>query len=251
MMEKIFRSKWAKLTISRYMHWTIKYEVPSDDCDSWEWDNERPHGQRAIHRAWIIIGIGRLFFQLYLWKVTPFEGSWDGDNTKQYGITYFERSLHVHWGRTKVYWLPWDWKIVRHDLLHMDGSLYYRNSYPIKKRSYSWYEVLEMKESPFPKSDVQTQVADYVELTHYTKDGRKQVAKIRLVGEEREWRWRWFSWLPWPRQISRVVDCSSDVELGERAGSWKGGMMGWSAPLEKGQSLREAFYAWYRKWDGR
>lgn len=177
------------------------------------------------------------------------------DNTKRYGVTYFERSMHVHWGETKVYWMPWDWDIVRWDLLYPDGEVYYHNKYPSatladRRRTFSWYNILDMKESPYPKSDVQTQVAEYVKLEHFTKDGRKQVANIRLAGEVREWRWRWFKWLPWPRRVRRTVDCLSDVELGSRSGSWKGGMIGWSVPWPEDESIEQAFWNWYKKWDG-
>jgi hypothetical protein len=38
------------------------------------------------------------------------------------------------------------------------------------------------------KDEVQTEVAKFVELDHWTKDGVNQKARIRLTGEEREWR---------------------------------------------------------------
>lgn len=250
------RNKWIELeTNTDHTHWTLSYNVPSDDCDSWNWWANRAKGEKPIHRAWLTIGIWHMYFRLCLWKVTPFKGSFEMDNTKRYGFTYFERSLHLHWGETHVFWLPWQWECVRHDLLLPNGDLYWRNKYPSfrlgeKKKHYSWYNILEMDESPFPKSDVQVQAAEFIELTHYTKSGKKQVAKIRLCGEEREWRWRWFRWLPWPNIKRRVVDCWSNEELGERAGSWKGGMMGWSVDWEEGESMKHAFWRWYKKWDG-
>ena len=255
-MEKVFRNKWFELTWpSRSSHWTLSYNVPSDNHDSWAWDNNRSKGDRAIHRAWLTIGIWKMFFMVYLWKIKPFKDTFESDSTKRYGFTFFERGLHLHWGDTKVYWLPWDWEIVRWDLLLPGGEIYYRNKYPKPKgvRSYSWYTILEVGETPFKDAaqDVQVQVAETINLEHYTKDGRKQVAKIRLAGEEREWRWRWFKWLPWPNQKKRSIDCSSDIELGEKAGSWKGGMMGWSIPWPEDESMKQAFHNWYRKWDGR
>jgi hypothetical protein len=87
-------------------------------------------------------------------------------------------------------------------------------------------------------------------LDHWTKDGVNQKAKIRLAGEEREWRPKCTRWLPIFRKIQRVVDCDSDTELGPRAGSWKGGMLGWSVDWQKDESMKEAFWRWYRNWDG-
>ena len=252
-----YRTKWINLeTDSRYTHWSLNYNVPSDDHDSWEWDNTRPQGQRAIHRAWLSIGFWKMFLVIYLWKVKPYKGEFGHDSTKQYGLTFFERSIHLHWGKTWVHYLPWSWEIVRHDLLFPNGDLYYRNKYPVyrlgkRKKTYSWYDILEGNESPYPSSTAETQVAEYVTLVHYTKDGRKQEAKIRLTGEEREWRWTWFKWLPWPRIKKRVVDCWSDQELGEKAGSWKGGMIGWSCPWPEDEDMKQAFWNWYKGWDGR
>jgi hypothetical protein len=250
------RKKWFELeTNTDHTHWCIHYSTPSDDCDSWDW-REREHGRKPTYRSWLTIGIWRLFFMVYLWKVTPFKGDWGQDNTRRYGITFFERSVHLHWGETKVYWLPWDWEIVRHDLLYPNGDVYWHNKFPRirlgeKSNSYSWHQILDGGESPYPKSDAETELVKYVDLVHHTKSGKKQVARIRLAGEEREWRYRWFKWLPWPRKISRVVDCWSDAELGERAGSWKGGMLGWSVEWREDESIEGAFWRWYKHWDGR
>jgi hypothetical protein len=87
-------------------------------------------------------------------------------------------------------------------------------------------------------------------LVHYTKVGRKQEADITFTGEEREWRWKWFTWLPLFSKVERVIDCDSNVELGKKAGSWKGGMMGWSCEWDLDESMESAFRRWYEKWDG-
>jgi hypothetical protein len=34
------------------------------------------------------------------------------------------------------------------------------------------------------------------------------------------------------------------------SGSCKGGMMGWSVPWNKNESMETAFWRWYKKWDG-
>jgi hypothetical protein len=245
------RNKWIELTSnSDYTHWCFYYSIPSDDCDSW--NTYRDRGEKPIYRSWITIGFWRFFFKMYLWKVKPFEGSFELDNSKRYGFTFFERSVHIHWSETKVYSLPWDWDIVRHDLLMPDGRLYWRNDYAKKgKKYYYWYGILECDEHPYPVVPTQKQVAKFVELVHHTRDGRKQVAKIRLTADEREWRWKWFKWLPWPNKKNRVVDCHSDIELGDRAGEWKGGLMGWSTEWKKDESLEAAFWRWYRNWNGR
>lgn len=250
------RKKWYELYLpSDYTHWTLSYCVPSDDCDSWNWKTSGSHGEKPIHRAWLVIGIHRMFLKLYLWKVKPFKHEFGQDSYKRYGITFFERGVHLHWDDTWVHSLPWDWECVRHDLLYPNGDVYWHNKFPRyrlgeKSKSYTWHDIFDGR-TPYKKTDVDVEVARFIDLVHYTKDGRKQTARIRLAGEEREWRYRWFKWLPWPNIKRRVVDCWSDTELGEKAGSWKGGMMGWSVEWRKGESMEGAFWRWYKEWDGR
>jgi hypothetical protein len=179
---------------------------------------------------------------------------------KEYGFTFTPDGLHTYYGiqpgnwsrndpensdHSKLFWYPWRLEIVRHDLLYPNGEVYYRNTYPKRKgeRELRWYEVTEQE-------ILENQLAEYVELMHHTKDGEQQKATIKLLGEEREWRPKWTRWLPIFRHIRRVVDCESDTELGSRAGSWKGGMTGWSCDWSKHDSMKGSFWSWYKKWDG-
>jgi hypothetical protein len=234
------RNKWVEFYLpSDYKHWCFHVGLPSDSVETYPRDN---------YRIRLTIGFWKLFLAVYLWKVKPFKGAYNLDNYRTYGITFFERGVHVHWNKTKVYDLPWAWDIVRHDLLLPSGDVYWRNKFPdynlgVKIRdSKYWYEIQGTPE--------ESKVSEYCDIVHHTKDGRRQVARIRLNGDEREWRWKWFRWLPWPNKKQRVVDCNSNVELGKKAGSWKGGLMGWSCEWKKGESMKSAFYRWYSNWNG-
>lgn len=240
----IKRNKWFEFYLpSDYTHWRIYYSVPSDDHETYS-DGSRD-------RAWITIGFWKFFFMLYLWKVTPFESDFGKDSSKRYGFTLSDRTLHLHWGDTWVYWLPWSWMIIRHDLLYPDGTVFLTNDLTNKNQKHAtWYKVLD-ESDPFIKYHVHEHCVKTITLTHKTKSGTIQSATIKLKGEEREWRWLWFKWLPFPRQIHRVVDCESDIELGEKAGSWKGGMMGWSCEWKKHETMEDAFWRWYDTWNGR
>lgn len=187
---------------------------------------------------------------------------------KEYGITFGNEAIHLHYGiqpgswtrddpensdHTKVFWYPWQMEIVRHDLLYPDGSVYYRNKFKSGKRikTYSWYEILHELDCPYPSYPNKDMVTQVAHLKHYNKkDGKLQEADIVLCGEEREWRPKCTKWLPIFRKINRVVDCNSNVELGTRAGSWKGGMMGWSCQWYEDETMHAAFWRWYGRWDG-
>ena len=240
----MIRNKLFDFEKSRWTHWCIYLKFPETDEEFYP---------DCIPRVKLMIGIWKFFLTIKLFKFKPYQSVFEKSYTHRYGITFFERQIHFHWDETKVINLPWHWEIVRHDLLLPGGSVYYSNRYPLKKKqqSFYWYEVLEGKRSPYPEYGVSVKAAEYIDIIHTLKNGTVQKAKIRLAGEEREWRWKWLRWLPWPRFIRRTVDCSSDIELGERSGSWKGGMMGWSCEWRKNETMEDAFWRWYVKWDGR
>ncbi len=240
---------------------------------------EKPYCQLNIslfdHSWWI--KIPEIFKPKKKWVDTS-NASWNEDKEKpcgfmdeirkQYGFTFTSDCLHTYYGiqpggwtrddpensdHTKLFWYPWRLEIVRHDLLYPNGDVYHRNTYPRKKdeKHVCWWEVFDGWPTGEDKHRVEAQVAEFVVLNHYNKtDGVLQKARIRLTGEVREWRPKWTRWLPIFKKVSRVVDCYSDVELGTRAGSWKGGMIGWSCEWREDECMIDAFWRWYKKWDG-
>jgi hypothetical protein len=239
------RLKYLEASLSRYKIFTFYLGFPSDQYES-------PFDQYK-DRLFFRIGIWKFYITFYLWKVTPYKETFEDYDIKRYGITYFEREIHFHWNHTKVVSLPWDWNIVRHDLLLPNGDLYWRNNYTKKNsQEFYWHELIENTKSPYRDMDgIGVQTINYIDFVHYTEDGKIQTAKISLAGEEREWRWKWFKWLPWPRKIQRTVNCNSDTPIGEKVNTWKGGLMGWSCEWRKNETLEEAFYRWYVQWNGR
>lgn len=237
------RNKWLECFLpSDHRHWCLHLDWPNQHDETPEF---------GVFRLRLVVGIWRFFLCLNLWRVEPTKyDSWSLAS-KSYGLTFFDRSLHVHHGKTTIWNLPWAWEMVRWDLLKPDAEVLHRNLRPMNfgvdnKSTQSWYELLEKDPEPALQEFVR-----YVHLEHTTRDGRVQQATIRLAGEEREWRWQWFTWLPWPRLIRRTVDCSSSCELGERAGEWKGGLTGWSCQWQEHESMEAAFYRWYENWNGR
>jgi hypothetical protein len=243
MLLRKVNERWEVFFPSEHKHFCLFLKYPD------QWDDNH------VKRVAIVAGFWRLFFGIRLWKTTKSSDNSISDRM-QYGFTFFDRGIHLHWGKTRVYDLPWAWSYVRGDLLMPDGSLFYRN-YNLPKlgdrrtKSYWWGDILEGGESPHAGEIDRSSLVKYIDLRHVTKSGEVQEARIRLAGEEREWRWHWLKWLPFPRKISRTIDCSSDVELGERAGSWKGGMTGWGIDWKVGETMEQAFFRWYSNWDGR
>jgi hypothetical protein len=61
---------------------------------------------------------------------------------------------------------------------------------------------------------------------------------------ERTWHkgegwWRWLSWFSKPL-VRKCLEINFDSEVGERKGSWKGGLMGTGIEMQDGESAQQA-----------
>ena len=227
-MSKIF-------TWSKYKFWHLKIGHPYD------YDDEDSVNLK--------IGIYKLYIDIPLYKTGKRESNF-GNDSLQYGITYHDDTFWLYTGEgNKSFDAPWQWTIVRHDLLNLDGSLYYRNSYKNGRRSPDHLYFHELENT---KSYVSAwTLTETMNITHTTSHGDTQETVVTLHGEEREWRWKWLQWLPFNKLIHRVCDFEFSSELGDRAGSWKGGLTATSTEWKSSETLKESFTRWYKNWDGR
>lgn len=171
------------------------------------------HASVRIQLVW-----GALYLKMPM-LIKQRDGTEDWNAT--YGISYFGRTFHLNWRtRCKILHMPWDWEHVRHDYLNPDGSLHHR----AQPHEYS------------PPSDSK-QTFQY---TYTLRNGTVQNRMATVNGEEREWRWRWFTWLPWPRWVQRTINIEFNDEVGERTGSWKGGTIGCGWEWRPGETLEQA-----------
>lgn len=153
------------------------------------------------HRAgWVHIGLGVVRFAIsFPWPWTvPDEMQCSGPT---YGFTFFDTGLHLHWGKCKG---------TRDD--------------PIKIISMPWgwrhreHEILTEPEThPY---------------AYLLRSGEVQRRTATIKVETRLWT---RPWLPYKR-VSRSLDISFDHEVGERSGSWKGGVMGCGFEMREHES---------------
>lgn len=140
---------------------------------------------------------------------------------------------HLTWGgRGKIVYMPWAWEHVRTSVLGADGRRWFhelsgehwRRELPgVDQRGYTLPRDLPRWTLTLP----------YRYMLH---SGEQQNVNATISVEEREWRWRWFKWLASPRMIHRTIHVEFDGEVGERAGSWKGGTVGCSYELRDGEA---------------
>lgn len=188
---------------------------------------EFPSDWHEHRRVWIRFGIivAKIAFSLPWPTTVPDEGQCQGP---QYGFNYHSDALWLYYGKTKgtrgdpvtVIHMPWDWKHVRHDYLNPDGSLHHA------AQAHEYTAPAETK-LIFP-------------YTYVLRSGEAQHRIATVYGEEREWRWRWFTRFPWPRIIRRSINVTFSEEVGERSGSWKGGVIGTGHDWRHGESMNAA-----------
>lgn len=169
-----------------------------------------------VHLIW-----GGFFFKMPM-VINQRDGTEDWCATC--GFTLFQRGIHLNWrDRCKILYLPWDWSHVRRTFLNIDGSVHHNES---------------TERGVFESAPEETkQRFDY---TYVRESGEVQKRIATVYGEERECRWRWLTWLPFPRRISRSISVDFDGEVGEGTGSWKGGTVGCGWDWKHGETQEQA-----------
>ncbi|CAH2606189.1 conserved protein of unknown function (plasmid) [Rhodovastum atsumiense] len=133
-------------------------------------------------------------------------------------------NVHVQWGYGhpgKVYDLPWRaWRCERHDVLAVGG----------------WVPCPEIFAGRMDNPLAATETHPY---RYVTDSGEVQEVTATIAVEEREWRLSWLRWLPWVRRVSRTIEVSFSDGVGEQRGSWKGGTVGCSYEMQRGETPAE------------
>jgi hypothetical protein len=183
----------------------------------------------------ICLGWPNIFIKLPLPRRKPKDNMMD-----QWGIAASTDSwseIMLHWGEhTKIIHAPWSPTFYRHSILAQDGR--------------SW--ITELSGHRIPRDEValgeaQTDWFFFSYLPRWKKElpyryvlrsGEVQNCIATIGVEEREWRWRWFPWLPLGK-VTRAIDVTFSAEVGERADSWKGGCTGCGYDLRHDETPEE------------
>lgn len=139
-----------------------------------------------------------------------------------WGPYWHEDSLVWTWGsKCWFFHAPWQWRHHKTWLMKPDGS---------------WMESDKMWDSTVDYG----QFREIHEYHYQLKSGEIQEAKATIQVEKMEWRWKWFPWLRFPRKVRQWIDVRFNREMGDRAGSWKGGTIGCSWDLKLGERPLDA-----------
>ncbi len=157
---------------------------------------------------------------------------------ESWGVYYHDRAVVFCWGRkSKFVYMPWMYEQVRHEVQRPDGSWV-----PFVG---SWEEgplrVVNDRGATFGGKEPDGRAIE-THPYHYTlRSGEVQERMANVYVERREYRWRWF-WkkIPWPRRRYQSIQVEFDAEVGERTGSWKGGVVGTGHDMKPGETVLAA-----------
>lgn len=116
--------------------------------------------------------------------------------------------------KSKCINLPWALDWVRTSNLRRDGNWEHETK-GNRKDFYKdeWNDVIWSETHPYK---------------YVLRSGKEQHVQATIKVSEREWRPLWFKWTKLFAHVKRDIEIEFDNEVGERTGSWKGGVLGCS-----------------------
>jgi hypothetical protein len=154
------------------------------------------------------------------WSYDPYE------IMESWGVYYSERSVVFCWGRHhKRFYMPWSMEHVKCEVLRPDGK------WVPQSQTRFCAETRTFTDDQPDGRLVETHSFRYV-----LKSGEVQERQATIYVERREWRQRWLMWCPLFAKKRQSIDISFDDEVGERTGSWKGGVLGTGYTMKRGET---------------
>ena len=145
-----------------------------------------------------------------------------------YGIYILERKVWFNFGlKNKVIYLPWNYEWIRTSCLSKDNTWINETK---NNRNMEFWNKEKWNNIIFSETHPYKYISTY-------GDEQNCLATIRV--QEREWRWKWFTWLKYPRLIRKDIEIEFSDDIGERKGSWKGGTTGCSYTMKNKETPYE------------
>lgn len=131
------------------------------------------------------------------------------------------------WQRSHAFYFPWNWEWHSTEVLSQDlSTCVWREDRSHRHQFLGRYDQQKAAEKSVSRS------APYV---YVRKSGERQEATATFHVERREWRARWWPLVP-RKKIRTDISVNFDRELGEGAGSWKGGVLGTGCGMKPGET---------------
>ena len=170
----------------------------------------------------LFYGWGQVFLSL------PYDsGKGDTAEYPEYGVHTFSfdetfpSEICFLWGKKRKYVsFPWAFEWYRTSIMDKYGS---------------WMEEKRGQRLNHHEKEYKIWKATFP-YTYTLKSGNKQHVNATVSIEEREWRRKWLMWTTLFNKVHRSIDINFSKEVGEGIGSWKGGTIGCSYEMKKGET---------------
>lgn len=169
-----------------------------------------------------------LIFCFYSWGSIYIHLPYDsGKDDKCDSPTYGLMTYHVDSGFPTELWVrgwksfdfPWAYKFDKREVLHKSGWYTEKRGDDLWDKE-KWGDKMLIETHPY---------------TYTLNSGEKQETTTEIYQEKRSWK-NWFG-------LNKMTRCYIEIEfkdeVGERAGSWKGGVLGTSYTIQKGETALE------------
>lgn len=188
------------------------------------------------------VGFANLFIRL------PFLDKWflsreQGGDCPRFGFSFTQDgdTLHLHWNRAgKVIWMPWTTRMISWEFLAADGRWLPRDQIErswapgqgVKpyQETHPYHYMLQSGETQHVTATI-TRERSCRGLYWFSDKGPVSRA-LRTVG---------------PKWRSESIDIAFSGEVGERAGSWKGGCVGCGYTMKPGETPRHTLLRMQRE----
>lgn len=162
---------------------------------------EFPSDWHEHPQGWLRLGFGFGSLNVaFPWsKMAPDEGQCSGP---RYGFQFYEDLMWIRWGQSTG-----RFRTDPHKAISMPWAWKHRK-----------HEVLSEEETH--------------SYLYTLKSGQTQVRSATIKQERRVWTRYW----PPFYRVSNAIDISFDREVGERSGSWKGGVLGCGYEMKRGET---------------
>lgn len=175
------------------------------------------------------VTIALIFFHLTICLPIRSHRTTECDPPK-WGVAYHDQTFWIYRGGKgnfqggNKWWtigMPWEYVWVRTSTLRKDGDWEH-------SRPGNYWD---------PSSDKNLDNIWYltVPYTYTLRSGELQHCLATMHVKEWEWRRRWLKWTSFKAKVTRDIEVEFDAEVGESAGSWKGGVIGTSFTLLPGE----------------
>ena len=193
-------------------------------CSGWKKLNFRVSPASYFdNRAQISFSFG--WGQFYI-SIPFIKSKYDECDPPQYGFYFYSvnnfwpTTFVWCWGKkTKHFDFPWYYDWVRTSRLLNDNT-WVHDTYSNRKKG-KYFDLY--------KKEIQENLwCETYSYMYKLKNGEIQIRNAKITIEEREWRPKWFKWTKLFRKVNKSIDIEFDREVGERSGTWKGGVLGCS-----------------------